>query len=196
MRTKVYTESDWLAPSRSVELPSAEVYAAAIAALVFVCCDTVIVRRGSQGGQMLLTKRTQYPAKGEWWCFGGRMLPSDFIAGDRAFAAAAQRRLKHETGLDIELSRFSHIQADARVWGMREQEPQELGCAQVVEVFMVSLSEKEIAEFESELNLDPTAMDIEVGHIWADRSKLQEIGAHQIMVDLYDQIFPDNEGGA
>ncbi len=51
-------------------------------------------------GKILLAKRTQEPAKGEWWIPGGRQ-----IKGENPERGII-RKIKEETNLDVEIIRF------------------------------------------------------------------------------------------
>ena len=55
-----------------------------------VCVDIAIVRTG----KVLLVRRNDPPAKGEWWFPGGRLQKNE------ALLACAKRKSKEETGLD------------------------------------------------------------------------------------------------
>ncbi len=57
------------------------------------CVD--IVLKTSKGG-FLLVKRSNEPAKGQWWLPGGRLLRDETIGG------AARRKIKEEIGLNVQ----------------------------------------------------------------------------------------------
>jgi colanic acid biosynthesis protein WcaH len=52
------------------------------------------------GSAVLLTKRRNEPARGEWWFPGGRLRKGE------TFKAALHREVREETGLEIETVRF------------------------------------------------------------------------------------------
>jgi len=53
-----------------------------------------------KGGALLLMKRKNSPAKGEWWLPGGMVRKGD------TFEGALLREVKEETGLDVGVVRF------------------------------------------------------------------------------------------
>jgi colanic acid biosynthesis protein WcaH len=58
-----------------------------------IACVDILVEHD---GKFLMTKRTNAPAKGEWWFPGGRVLKNETLLD------AAKRKLKEETGLVAE----------------------------------------------------------------------------------------------
>jgi ADP-ribose pyrophosphatase YjhB (NUDIX family) len=67
--------------------------------LPIVSVDAVIVLDGS----LLLMKRSNKPAKGEWWLPGGRIMIGE------SPEEALVREVKEETGLDVISSRFINV---------------------------------------------------------------------------------------
>jgi len=61
-----------------------------------VCVDAVIFKNG----KVLLVKRRNVPAKGEWWFPGGRVKKWETLED------ALIRQVKEETGLDVTSMRF------------------------------------------------------------------------------------------
>lgn len=59
------------------------------------CMDFVLYHKG----KVLLTQRTQEPAKGQWWVQGGRIFKHE------TFAQALQRLAKREIGSEIKIIR-------------------------------------------------------------------------------------------
>ena len=57
------------------------------------CIDIVLYHQG----KVLLTYRTQEPAKDQWWIQGGRVFKNE------TFAQAAQRLAKREIGIEIDI---------------------------------------------------------------------------------------------
>lgn len=75
-----------------VRLPDA-FYHRAIAALPIACVDIAIVSNGS----VLLVKRLDEPAKGQWWLPGGRVYKGEMMRD------TAKRKALEEVGLDCEV---------------------------------------------------------------------------------------------
>ncbi len=64
-----------------------------------VSVDAVIISDGA----LLLLRRNNEPAKGEWWLPGGRVMFCESLEG------ALRREVKEETGLEIETCRFINV---------------------------------------------------------------------------------------
>lgn len=72
-------------------IPTAE-YSKIISLIPIVCVDVAIVH----DGKILLVKRRDEPAAGEWWLPGGRLYKGETLE------ACALRKAKEETGLECE----------------------------------------------------------------------------------------------
>lgn len=77
------------------------------AARVLVTVDVVIPRLAPSGSgwEVVLIQRKNQPYQGMWALPGGHLTPED-----HSLEAAAQREAREETGLDIPLHLFQHIQ--------------------------------------------------------------------------------------
>jgi len=73
-----------------------KLYKQIAASMPITSVEAMIVR----GGALLLMKRKNSPAKGEWWFPGGMVRKGD------TFEGALLREVKEETGLDVDVVRF------------------------------------------------------------------------------------------
>jgi len=62
-----------------------------------ICCVDILVQKK---GRILLIRRKNEPEKGKWWVPGGRILKGEGLS------EAVRRKVKEETGLEIENERF------------------------------------------------------------------------------------------
>ncbi len=62
------------------------------------CIDITVV----SGGSVLLVKRKDAPAKGQWWVLGGRILKGEMMRD------CAIRKTKEETGMDCHIGPIIH----------------------------------------------------------------------------------------
>ncbi len=113
-----------------------EAYAQAIDSLVIACVDIILL---DAKGEMLLGKRSYYPAKG-WWIVGGRMRPGE------SFEEAAARNVKRELGLEISTERFSCLGLYSFVWAIRRQPPVENGSHTISVTMTLAVTDSEKAE--------------------------------------------------
>jgi ADP-ribose pyrophosphatase YjhB (NUDIX family) len=76
-----------------------DIFDKVVGLIPIVSVDAVIVMNGS----LLLFKRRNSPAAGQWWFVGGR------INKGESFEAALRREVKEETGLEISSFRFINV---------------------------------------------------------------------------------------
>lgn len=74
-------------------------YEQIITKVPIVCVDVAIYHEG----KILLIKRADEPAKGEWWLPGGRLLKGETLE------ACALRKASEETGLDCHFDGIVHF---------------------------------------------------------------------------------------
>jgi 8-oxo-dGTP diphosphatase len=110
-------------------------YADALDNFVLSCVDIILL---NTKGEMLLGKRSYYPAKG-WWIVGGRMTPG------KSFGQAAARNIKRELGLRISPQRFSILGPYSFAWAIRRQPPAENGCHMQSTTMILNITDPEIA---------------------------------------------------
>lgn len=160
---------------------SDEVYAQAIATLVFCTTDAVIVDRMKK--TIWLAKRRAKPMQG-WWWIGGRIL-----AGEPEEVAIV-RNFKRETGLDLPAERFQFVLLQRYQWKDRAQEPQKIGSDCLSYVHVVDLSRNELAQVSRQLDEKEY---LDVGLTEFTREQLVEEDVHEAIIDLYDEIFWDDQ---
>jgi len=80
-----------------VDIPSG-LYRQIIQALPIACVDVAIVARGS----ILLVRRNDTPAKGEWWLPGGRVHKGELMK------ETAKRKALQEAGIDCHVGPIIH----------------------------------------------------------------------------------------
>jgi ADP-ribose pyrophosphatase YjhB (NUDIX family) len=112
------------------------------------------------------------------WIIGGRQMAGEIPE------QAIRRCFKRETGLDVPENRFHFVLINNYIWKDREQEPQNVGSHNFALTFYIELSEEErtavklvSAEYE------------EFGLREFSREDLIREGAHQALIDLYDNVF-------
>ncbi len=159
---------------------SDEAYAEAMKAMVIVCADTILINPEKR--TVFLTQRAVKPIK-DWWLIGGRVK-----AGEGALEAM-QRAFKRETGLDVELGRFQFVSMNRYHWKDREQVPQETGSDNFSYTFFLTPTDKELDTIGR--SLEKTEYVKDAGLKEFDRNQLVKIGVHQVIIDLYDTIFPN-----
>lgn len=77
-----------------------ELYQKIRESLPIVCVDLLVV----SNGQYLLVKRSQPPAKGQWWFPGGRILKNETIE------QACKRKAKEELGLIVNVGEIVSVE--------------------------------------------------------------------------------------
>ena len=81
---------------RSASFIAADLYSRIVEVMPIPCAEVVI----HQGHKVLLIKRNQEPAKGEWWLVGGRQYKGESLE------CCAIRKCKEEAGLDVIIERY------------------------------------------------------------------------------------------
>lgn len=150
-------------------------YGHAIAALILVTSDVVIIDRDAQ--EFFLARRKVKPMQG-WWYIGGRRTP-----GETASEGAA-RNFERETGLAIPVHRFTLARTSEHIWRERKEEPTDVAKHDLAFVFALELDEAERAR----IRLDPAEYEGAIEPF--DRDRLAHDGIHPSIVDLYDLTFP------
>ncbi len=153
-------------------------YADALAALVIVCTDALIIERATK--TIFLAKRKVHPAP-TWWPIGGRSrlgeVPEQSVA----------RCFERETTLALSTARFSFVRINRYLFKDRKQAPTEMGTDTLAYIFVVGLTEAERAIANS--SLDPNEYDTTTGLAAFDRNRLVDERAFPMLLDLYDQLF-------
>lgn len=158
-------------------------YAEAVAGMVIVCADVVIVDREAQ--TFYLTTRRHLPMAGLWW-IGGR------VRAGEAEIDAIMRNFARETGLDLPADRFTSTPLVTRyMWSEREQEPQNLGSDNLCYNFTVTLTAHELVYVIA--HLDPEEYDADAGLQVFGRAQLESLLAegrlHPVIWKMYQQVF-------
>ncbi len=78
------------------ELPETD-YKKVLNSVPIVCIDLIVQNKG---GKVLLVKRKEKPAQGEWWFPGGRLFKNEMITD------CIKRKLYDEVGLETDESTF------------------------------------------------------------------------------------------
>ena len=105
--------------------------------LPIFCIDLVLYHQG----KVLLTYRTQQPAKDQWWIQGGRVFKNE------TFSQAVQRLAKREIGIEVEI--LNQI-GTYEVFFEQGILPTKTGIHDVAVCFLVKPKDK------AEIKLDPT----------------------------------------
>ena len=157
-------------------------YAEAIEGMIIVNTDVVIINRAHRS--IFLANRTVYPMKG-LWIIGGRRLPGETAV------ESMHRCFKRETKLDIDPERFTYVRNNEYTWSTRKQAPENVGCHNKADTFLVELTRDEVRLAST--GLDPNEYEPGFGLKEYDRGGLVRAGAHEALIDLYDSIFSRNE---
>ncbi len=159
---------------------TATAYEEAIRSFIIVCVDAVVI--DSLRKTFWLIKRSQKPMQGVW-VIGGRR------AAGQTPIQAIERVFFRETSLLLGAERFTYVKENEYLWKDREQEPQNVGCHGVVQVFAVELTPQE--REHTAANLEKTGYVPGWGLQEYNREKLlADTGIHKALLDLYDTIFP------
>ncbi|MBI1984977.1 MAG: NUDIX domain-containing protein [Candidatus Wildermuthbacteria bacterium] len=106
--------------------------------IVISCADALVIQVSPQAEAfILLGKRTYEPAKGLWWCIGGRKNPGE------SHEEGAARNVKRELGITIDPLRFKFLGSYSLVWAKRRHGPQEHGVHDDSNVSVVFLTDGE-----------------------------------------------------
>ncbi|MDO8499288.1 MAG: NUDIX domain-containing protein [bacterium] len=151
------------------------VYDAAIAAMILVDTDAVIV--DSRRQTFWLARRRIKPMKGLPWWIGGKLFPGEHENDGMS------RSFKRETGLDIAPLRFRFQKMIRYFWPDREQTPQETGRDDLVFTFVVQLTDEELTAVQLDEEYEKGGLK---EYTYAD---LEREGAHQAVLDLWKELF-------
>lgn len=110
-------------------------YGKAIAALICVCTDIAIVDRKKK--LIYLPERKVKPMKGRWDT-GGRRFPGETPL------QSAMRNFKKETGISLGAERFNFVAIKEAIWKDRKETPQNMGKHDLIHIFAVELTKKEL----------------------------------------------------
>lgn len=160
---------------------SDDVYTQAIAGFIIVCVDAVIV--DTERRTFWLAKRCIKPMDGIWE-IGGRR------CADEEPRKAIRRNFLRETGIDVSEERFKFVTIAEHRWKDRQQEPQNIGCHNIVYQFMVELTSDERGIAAT--SLDEREYDKEFGLQEFNRERLVVEDVHPLLLDLYVAIFPEH----
>lgn len=153
-------------------------YPKASGAMIGVCADAVIVDIDKQ--LFYLPRRIVKPMKG-YWSIGGRRYP-----GESASKAIA-RNFERETTVKIIPKRFHSVSIIEVTWKDRKEAPTGVGKHDLIQVFTVTLSKKEMAQASANLcNTEYRAGSLEP----FDRKKMVTKKLHPALIDIYDKVFP------
>ena len=108
-------------------------------------------------GQIFLAKRTQEPCKGMWWIPGGRQNKGEMPE------EAVIRKIKGETGLDIEVERMIHT--DDVIFDETPFPNVKTGVHYVARVYLARLKDS-----SQKVALDQTQKE----YFWADKEWFEE----------------------
>lgn len=145
---------------------------------VIVCVDVVLVNHERK--TIYLARRRAKPMQG-WWVIGGRMQ-----AGEQE-RDAMHRKFLQETSVDVDSARFEFLCMNRYFWKDRQQEPQENGADSLAYTFIVELMEEELKQAAE--NLEKREYEASGGLREFTRDELLQEGAHEAIIDLYDQVF-------
>jgi colanic acid biosynthesis protein WcaH len=126
--------------------------------IVVACVDTAI----TNGGKILLVKRSVNPAKGSWWIFGGRLAKGENLH------AAARRSLVRELSFNIEEERFNEVGIFNLIWPVRREPITTNGCHHLLVAHQV-----EITNIEKEC-LD-NFIEGDSRYIWIDLNNTKDV---------------------
>ena len=153
-------------------------YSHALDMFVIVCVDALIINRAKR--TIYLAPRKAKPMQG-WWVIGGRVR-----AGEKE-QDAMRRKFLQETSVDVDPARFEFLRMNRYFWKDREQEPQGNGSDNLAYSFAIELTGQELQQVSK--NLEKREYEASGGLREFTREELLQEGAHEAIIDLYDQIF-------
>lgn len=176
---KNYSEPCKLKPT----ILSNEIYAQAIESFVITCVDALII--DSVRKLVYLAKRRIEPAKDNWWVIGGRMW-----AGE-SYLHALQRHCMTDLGIKPTAHRLNLVAVNRYIWGVREQEPQDVGSDNMAFTFTWDLAEDPVTlDRVCHATLNPDEYEPGTFIRPFSREMLVVEKVHPAILDLYDLIFP------
>ncbi len=153
-------------------------YSIASGAMISVCADAIIIDIDKEA--FYLPRRVVKPMKG-YWSIGGRRLP-----GESASKAIA-RNFKRETTVKIAAKRFHPVSIIEVIWRDRKEAPTGVGKHDLIQVFTITLSEKDLAQASANL----CQAEYESGSLELfDKKKMVARKLHPALLDIYDKVFP------
>lgn len=153
-------------------------YANALEVFVVVCVDVVLVNRARK--TVYLARRKAKPMQG-WWVIGGRIRAGEIEHN------AMHRKFLQETSVDVEPARFEFLRMNRYFWKDREQDPQNKGTDALAYTFAVELTDEELRTVSE--NLEKYEYEAGSGLREFTRYELLQEGAHEAVIDMYDQAF-------
>lgn len=154
-----------------------EIYAQALSSLIIVCADVAIICPHQK--LLFLAKRIVNPMPG-FWTIGGRR-----FAGESG-ASAAQRNLSRETGITLDINRFTYITNIEVIWSTRKEQPEIAGKHDIINFFSAEMSLDEIHKANQNLltkEYSPESLTP------FNYEGLKKSNINPIMQDLYKKIF-------
>ena len=153
-------------------------YSKALTAMICVCADAIITDMSEQ--VFYLPRRVVKPMKG-YWSIGGRRLP-----GESASKAIA-RNFERETTVKLASRRFHPISVIEVIWKDRKEAPTSVGKHDLIHIYTIELSKKEMAQVSANL----CKAEYKMGSLESfDRMKMVAKKIHPALIDIYDKIFP------
>ena len=140
----------------------------------------LLERDGAVEQKLYLAHRISLPMSGIW-TIGGRLMFNDFTP-----AEGIARCAKRETKMDIDPSRFKHINANFCGWGKVAQG--NFAGKSLAPLFCVVLNPDEMTQISA--SLSPKEYEPGFGLQGYDRERLLAEGCHPILVDTFDRLFP------
>ncbi len=164
-------------PSRMSEAS----YSEAMKSMIVLCTDAIIIDKKKQ--LFYLARRTVKPMKG-YWSIGGRR-----YAGESAKKSVVRNFLR-ETSIAPNPDRFNFVFYIDAIWKDRKEAPTHFGKHDLIQVFTIELTPKELAKAADNLCLKEYIK----GSLTAfDRKLLVKRKIHNALIDIYDQVFPSTK---
>ena len=171
----VYIEDNHGIQSKRLEK---HLYAQAIESLIVVCADILIINKKKK--LIYLAERSVKPMKG-FWSIGGRRFVGDTLV------ESVRNNFLRETSVNINMEKFEYICTKEVIWKDRKEEPQDFGKHDLVQFFYVELDFEELKQASRNLCKSEYSQK---GLVSSDRNKIKDYNIQQIMVQIYDKIFP------
>jgi len=156
---------------------SDSLYAKAIASLIVVCSDAIIVDYEKK--LIYLAKRSVKPMQG-YWTIGGRRK-----AGDSSHDSIVKTFLR-ETSIVTKRNQFSYISTKEVIWKDRKERPINIGKHDLIQFFAIELSKAQLSKASNNLcknEYEPSGLK------GFDKSSLKINKIHPLMLEIYNEIF-------
>lgn len=163
----------------SVKKLPAEIYKQALAAMILVCTDALIIDPHSK--KVYLARRRHRPMRNHLWFIGGRRFPGE------TSTESIKRCLNRETSLKLPDRRFVYVDEYEYLFEDREQKPENAGTHSLSHTFAVFLKPEEI--LLAARTLDPEEYFQEDGLMALDRLDFNKLGVHEAIADVYDRVM-------